>query len=285
MIGRGAATVYGNGDRGDIVMHFEAGIKAAGRIADLERSDMIPYGGKPAGAIEIDKRLPVARLPGIGLGQGQAVGEQQNIGDVGETLPAVTEEMHRFRFAVQHPVADIHLQAHPDDLLGQTSVNRLLGDGRVLPERQRLPVDIQLGRKQGVVAVIVQEQDHAVAGITVLKRCIAQTDDGQTGGPEALSFVQGNPATLLGLAEQPVGLSCDLRQAAAFVPKGVGGDPGRPESARGSGGIVEFFKARGPVEHTEDILSAQENILVLLSATLFMQCFHGMERLGREGTR
>lgn len=158
-----------DGDGGDIVMGFESGITAAGRVFPLECTDMVPDGGETAAPVEIGKRLPVTRTPWIGLGEKEAVGEQQDVRDTGQAFAAMAQEMHRFRFAVEHAVGDVHLQPHLGDLVGKEGVDRQVTAGGILPDLQGLAVDIQLRREQSAPTVTVHQHDHAVAGVAVLE--------------------------------------------------------------------------------------------------------------------
>jgi len=79
---------------------------------------------------------------------------------------------------------------------------------------------------------------------------------------------------LLGFADQAVRRRGGLRQTAATVVKGIGGDRRCPKPARRAVAVVKMFQACCPVEHTEEVLGLQEDILVALAAALFMKCFY-----------
>ena len=183
MLGPCVVMADANGDGGNIVMGLEPGITTAGQVFPLEGADVVPDGGETSLPVETGERPPVARAPGFGLGQEEAVGEQQDVRDTCQACPAVTQEVYRFRFAVEHAVGDVHLQPHLGDLVGKKAVDRLVVAGNIPPELQGLAVDVQFRRKQAVPAVTVQQHDHAVAGMAVLEGRRVHADDSHAGRP------------------------------------------------------------------------------------------------------
>ena len=268
-----------------IIVLLKAGIFPARRIFLLQPANMIMNSLQTACLIQVNQAAPVVAGKGIFPGQKESVREQQDIAYPRQFMVAVPKKACRLRLPVQNPVADIHLQPHPEYLIGENIVD---GSGlrrrQFLPQVQGFPIDIDFRGEYTEGAVVLNDQNQSVAGLAVFETIGSQADDRKAGRPQPVPLGHGDILGKQSVADAAVGPDRQVLQTGLFFLEGLSGDLSSEQSTGQAACEFSLVKTCCTVEDTEQVIGLKKHILIERTAAFFQDRFHDMVRKGRVRT-
>jgi hypothetical protein len=131
-----------------------------------------------------------------------------------------------------------------------------------------------------MASISIEQENHAVPGMTVLKRCIIETDDSHAGGPEAVSLMERDIVPNLCLSDSVICIFSNPGKTTIHFQEGLCCQLRSTASAGHAIYIMESIETCRAIKHSEEIPVMEEDIFIVFATTLLMQDLHLIRRCG-----